>query len=74
MLIIHQVKLKDYLVSGLMFSKARDAELAWIDGIIDETDTTEKMDKDMYEEEEDDDIKMKSKSSDWFELLDFWNP
>ena len=57
-----------------MFSKARDAELAWIDGIIDETDTTEKMDKDMYEEEEDDDIKMKSKSSDWFELLDFWNP
>ncbi|KAL3873495.1 hypothetical protein ACJMK2_036605 [Sinanodonta woodiana] len=32
---IYQVKLKDYLVSALDFAKARDAELAWIDGKLD---------------------------------------
>lgn len=35
---IYQVKLKDYLVSALEFAKARDAELAWIDGCIKFTD------------------------------------
>jgi len=29
---IYQVKLRDALVSSLQFSKARDAELAWVDG------------------------------------------
>lgn len=41
---IYQVKLKDSLVSALEFSKARDAELAWVDGQLDfshaRTDTT----------------------------------
>lgn len=29
---IYQVKLRDALVSSLQFSRARDAELAWVDG------------------------------------------
>lgn len=32
---IYQVRLKDSLVSSLQFCKAKDAELAWIDGILD---------------------------------------
>ncbi|XP_033637127.1 cleavage and polyadenylation specificity factor subunit 2-like [Asterias rubens] len=32
---IYQVRLKDSLVSSLNFSKAKDAELAWIDGMLD---------------------------------------
>ncbi|XP_022083164.1 cleavage and polyadenylation specificity factor subunit 2-like [Acanthaster planci] len=32
---IYQVRLKDSLVSSLEFSKAKDAELAWIDGQLD---------------------------------------
>lgn len=30
-----QVRLKDSLVSSLQFCKAKDAELAWIDGVLD---------------------------------------
>lgn len=30
-----QVRLKDSLVSSLMFCKAKDTELAWIDGVLD---------------------------------------
>ena len=30
--LISQVKLRDALVSSLQFSRARDAELAWVDG------------------------------------------
>ena len=37
--LIRQVRLKDSLVSALNFYKARDAELAWIDAMLD-TDTT----------------------------------
>ncbi|KAK9409486.1 Cleavage and polyadenylation specificity factor subunit 2 [Crotalus adamanteus] len=32
---IYQVRLKDSLVSSLHFCKAKDAELAWIDGVLD---------------------------------------
>ncbi|XP_040334368.1 cleavage and polyadenylation specificity factor subunit 2 [Herpailurus yagouaroundi] len=32
---IYQVRLKDSLVSSLQFCKAKDAELAWIDGVLD---------------------------------------
>lgn len=32
---IYQVRLKDSLVSSLHFCKARDTELAWIDGVLD---------------------------------------
>lgn len=31
---IYQVKLRDSLVSSLQFSKAKNAELAWLDGEI----------------------------------------
>lgn len=31
---IYQVRLKDSLVSSLQFSRGKDAELAWVDGII----------------------------------------
>ncbi|XP_014768570.1 cleavage and polyadenylation specificity factor subunit 2 [Octopus bimaculoides] len=48
---IYQVKLKDYVVSALTFSRARDAELAWIEGQLDlkeaKTDTSAR-----YEPEE----------------------
>lgn len=30
-----QVRLKDSLVSSLLFCKAKDTELAWIDGVLD---------------------------------------
>ncbi|KAJ1105298.1 hypothetical protein NDU88_002706 [Pleurodeles waltl] len=32
---IYQVRLKDSLVSSLQFCKAKDAELAWVDGVLD---------------------------------------
>lgn len=48
-------------MTGLDFSKARDAELAWIDGVIEEHDDQEDVDKQMYDDDEDEDIKMKSK-------------
>nr|KAG5700899.1 hypothetical protein BaRGS_012306 [Batillaria attramentaria] len=41
---IYQVRLRDQLVSSLTFSRARDIELTWVDGVInmmlDKTDTT----------------------------------
>ncbi len=46
-----QVKLKDYLVTGLDFSKAKDAELAWIDGCIDLSSTKPDVDEEMYDDE-----------------------
>lgn len=48
---IFQVRLRDHVVSALDFSKAKDAELAWIDGFMDlslgKTDTSA-----MYEAED----------------------
>lgn len=32
---VSQVRLKDSLVSSLLFCKAKDTELAWIDGVLD---------------------------------------
>lgn len=49
---IFQVKLKDYMVSALEFSKAKDAELAWIDGCIDTSTAKDDLDIEMYEDEE----------------------
>lgn len=49
---IFQVKLKDYLVTALEFSKAKDAELAWIDGCVDSTETKADVDIDNTVEEE----------------------
>ncbi|XP_052767669.1 cleavage and polyadenylation specificity factor subunit 2-like [Mya arenaria] len=51
---IYQVKLKDYLVSALEFSKARDAELAWIDGIINFTESRLDIETDIQEDDEED--------------------
>lgn len=48
---IFQVKLKDYVVSALDFSKAKDAELAWIDGRID-TSPGKEEDVDIYNDQE----------------------
>ncbi|XP_071478507.1 cleavage and polyadenylation specificity factor subunit 2-like [Diadema antillarum] len=40
---IYQVKLKDSLVSSLLFSKTRETELAWIDGCLDLQVSTDKL-------------------------------
>lgn len=48
------MKLKDYLVSSLEFSKAKDAELAWINGVIDLQDY--KTDVNPMEEDEEHNI------------------
>ena len=48
------MKLKDYLVSSLEFSKAKDAELAWINGLIALQDN--KTDVNPMEEDEDHNI------------------
>lgn len=44
---IYQVRLRDHLVSSLTFAKARDTELAWVDGTVsmqlDRTDTTPRL-------------------------------
>lgn len=48
---IYQVRLLDSLVSSIEFSKTRDAELAWIDAILDIPES----DKNMDVEKEDDD-------------------
>lgn len=58
---IFQVKLKDYLVTALDFRKAKDAELAWIDGSIDTTETKMDIEEDMDDDEdaEADELKMK---------------
>ncbi|XP_053394070.1 cleavage and polyadenylation specificity factor subunit 2-like [Mercenaria mercenaria] len=50
---IFQVKLKDYVVTALEFSKAKDAELAWIDGCVDTTISKDDVDVDMDDEEDD---------------------
>ena len=35
---IYQVRLRDSLFSTLKFSKAKDAQLAWLDGVVKMTD------------------------------------
>lgn len=57
---IFQVKLKDYLVSSLEFSKAKDAELAWINGLIEIQDS--KPDVNPMEEDEEQDAAQKAKN------------
>ncbi|XP_060555652.1 cleavage and polyadenylation specificity factor subunit 2-like [Ruditapes philippinarum] len=49
---IFQVKLKDYVVTALEFSKAKDAELAWIDGCIDTSLHKDDLDHEMYDDDD----------------------
>ncbi|XP_059147975.1 cleavage and polyadenylation specificity factor subunit 2-like [Physella acuta] len=55
---IYQVRLRDHLVSSLMFSKAKDMELAWVDGQLNIPDLPEEEEK---EEEEMEDGNKKKK-------------
>lgn len=63
---IYQVRLKDSLVSSLYFARAKDAELAWVDGELVMKDDETKVDilpsfvdgKDVVAEEEDDEEEM----------------
>jgi len=48
---IFQVKLKDSLFSSLLFAKAKDTEIAWVEGVL-------KEEKFIMNEEDDDDSKM----------------
>ncbi|CAH1261607.1 CPSF2 [Branchiostoma lanceolatum] len=65
---IYQVKLKDSLVSSLQFFKARDTELAWVDGQLDlttpATDTSALLEEgEVQEMEEEEEQKKKGKSA-----------
>lgn len=57
-----KVRLKDSLVSSLQFCKAKDTELAWIDGVLDmrvvKVDTGVMLEEGMKEEVEDGDLTM----------------
>uniref|UniRef100_A0A3Q2FF15 Cleavage and polyadenylation specificity factor subunit 2 n=1 Tax=Cyprinodon variegatus TaxID=28743 RepID=A0A3Q2FF15_CYPVA len=59
---IYQVRLKDSLVSSLQFCKAKDTELAWIDGVLDmrvaKVDTGVMLEEGVKEEEEDSEVPM----------------
>uniref|UniRef100_A0A665WNL2 Cleavage and polyadenylation specificity factor subunit 2 n=1 Tax=Echeneis naucrates TaxID=173247 RepID=A0A665WNL2_ECHNA len=59
---IYQVRLKDSLVSSLQFCKAKDTELAWIDGVLDmrvvKVDTGVMLEEGVKEEGEDGDLSM----------------
>lgn len=57
-----KVRLKDSLVSSLQFCKAKDTELAWIDGVLDmrvvKVDTGVMLEEGMKEEGEEGDLAM----------------
>ncbi|KAM4713509.1 cleavage and polyadenylation specificity factor subunit 2 [Anableps anableps] len=59
---IYQVRLKDSLVSSLQFCKAKDTELAWIDGVLDMrvamVDTGVMLEEGVKEEAEDSEVPM----------------
>uniref|UniRef100_H2M7W9 Cleavage and polyadenylation specificity factor subunit 2 n=1 Tax=Oryzias latipes TaxID=8090 RepID=H2M7W9_ORYLA len=61
---IYQVRLKDSLVSSLQFCKAKDTELAWIDGVLDmrvvKVDTGVMLEDRVKEEEEDGEMPMET--------------
>ncbi|XP_013796145.1 cleavage and polyadenylation specificity factor subunit 2 isoform X4 [Apteryx mantelli] len=65
---IYQVRLKDSLVSSLQFCKAKDAELAWIDGVLDmrvsKVDTGVILEEGELREDEDLEIQVDMPSSD----------
>lgn len=44
--------MKDYVVSALDFSKAKDAELAWIDGSINTSTAKDDVDIEVFDDEE----------------------
>lgn len=57
-----QVRLKDSLVSSLQFCKAKDTELAWIDGVLDmrvvKVDTGVLLEEGMKEDAEEGELAM----------------
>ncbi|KAL4238067.1 cleavage and polyadenylation specificity factor subunit 2 [Mactra antiquata] len=53
---IFQVRLRDYVVSALEFSKAKDTELAWINGCLDMSSNNDEVDKDIYKQDEDEEM------------------
>lgn len=57
-----KVRLKDSLVSSLQFCKAKDTELAWIDGVLDmrvvKVDTGVMLEEGVKEEAEDGELAM----------------
>lgn len=57
-----KVRLKDSLVSSLQFCKAKDTELAWIDGVLDmrvvKVDTGVMLEEGVKEETEDGEVAM----------------
>ncbi|TMS12423.1 Cleavage and polyadenylation specificity factor subunit 2 [Larimichthys crocea] len=59
---IYQVRLKDSLVSSLQFCKAKDTELAWIDGVLDmrvvKVDTGVMLEEGVKDEAEDGELAM----------------
>uniref|UniRef100_A0A672GF25 Cleavage and polyadenylation specificity factor subunit 2 n=1 Tax=Salarias fasciatus TaxID=181472 RepID=A0A672GF25_SALFA len=59
---IYQVRLKDSLVSSLQFCKAKDTELAWIDGVLDmrvvKVDTGVMLEEGMKDEADESEIPM----------------
>lgn len=59
-----KVRLKDSLVSSLQFCKAKDTELAWIDGVLDmrvvKVDTGVMLEDRVKEEEEDGEMPMET--------------
>uniref|UniRef100_A0A667ZXX1 Cleavage and polyadenylation specificity factor subunit 2 n=1 Tax=Myripristis murdjan TaxID=586833 RepID=A0A667ZXX1_9TELE len=59
---IYQVRLKDSLVSSLQFCKAKDTELAWIDGVLDmrvvKVDTGVLLEEGMKEDAEEGELAM----------------
>jgi len=61
---LSQVKLRDYVVSALTFSKAKETELAWIEGVLDmsqgKTDTSAMCEPEDGEKSEDGKEKKKS--------------
>ncbi|XP_025070311.1 cleavage and polyadenylation specificity factor subunit 2 isoform X2 [Alligator sinensis] len=65
---IYQVRLKDSLVSSLQFCKAKDAELAWIDGVLDmrvsKVDTGVILEEGELREDEDMEMQVDMPSSD----------
>jgi len=59
---IYQVRLRDSLFSTLKFSKAKDAQLAWLDGVIKMTDDERTDITPQVEETEDGDVETPAKA------------
>lgn len=58
---IYQVRLRDSLFSTLKFSKAKDAQLAWLDGVVKMTDDERTDLKPVAEDEQEEEAAVKAK-------------